>query len=130
MFFDSQTGWATGGHLSSQIVFTDDGGGNWVTQYTGGFFEGLYDVYFIDALHGWVVGDNKILTTNDGGTTWVEDYFYVSGNAVLSSIFMLSYELGWIAGSEDGWLTGIILNKNVSGTVGFQEYRINPDKMP
>lgn len=43
---------------------------NWKAQTSGTVVE-LSDVSFVDARHGWVVGDGGlVLRTEDGGTTW------------------------------------------------------------
>jgi photosystem II stability/assembly factor-like uncharacterized protein len=46
----------------------------WTTQKSGVTVD-LYDVCFVDSLHGWIVGDSvTILATTDGGENWVKQY--------------------------------------------------------
>ncbi len=64
----------TGGHgwgidKQNNILKTDDGGENWVIQYQPGKATRLSSIYFLNALEGWVAGD-EILHTEDGGETW------------------------------------------------------------
>jgi photosystem II stability/assembly factor-like uncharacterized protein len=78
---DAQHLWAVGDR--STLVSSTDGGATWRYQkITVGSEAGVpeelaaadpvfYDVGFVDASHGWVVGEfGKILYTTDGGTTW------------------------------------------------------------
>jgi photosystem II stability/assembly factor-like uncharacterized protein len=87
-FIDPKNGWAVG--KNATLLKTNDGGIQWTkvdsmekliglpvesTSYNYGF----RDIQFIDALHGWLIGnfygraqDNigGIFMTTDGGTTW------------------------------------------------------------
>jgi len=80
---DAKHLWAVGDR--SMLVRSTDGGVTWTAQQvkmqsdlSGG--EGLaaadpvfYDVAFVDAQRGWIVGEfGKILYTEDGGASWVE----------------------------------------------------------
>ena len=78
-FINQFTGWAIGydsDYTNRMILNTNDGGLNWVKEYTTSQMW-LSDIFFIDALTGWVVipggwlSNNKILKTSDGGTNWV-----------------------------------------------------------
>lgn len=80
---DSNRAWAVGDR--SLLTSTTDGGKTWrarvvpMTEEMGGG-EALaaaepvfYDVQFVDAQHGWIVGEfGKIMYTEDGGESWVE----------------------------------------------------------
>ena len=73
--------WAVG--QAAQAIRSDDGGQTW-TQPTGGGIQELWDVSFVDAKRGWVVGQKVpdqdlypdaeyrgiVLYTEDGGQTW------------------------------------------------------------
>lgn len=80
---DAQHLWAVGDR--STLVSSRDGGATWAYQKVkAGEAEGveeelaaadpvLYDVRFVDADHGWVVGEfGKIFSTADGGASWTE----------------------------------------------------------
>ena len=97
-FTDDQHGWTVGRTYSytdnryhGLLLSTDDGGTSWhriaVSKIDGAE---LRDVYFTDAQHGWVVGDD-ILTTSDGGVTWVKQ----SGAARAVSFSDAAH--GWLA---------------------------------
>lgn len=64
---DVLTGYAVGFNTSGLILKSEDGGGNWTRQVsnTG---RRLNDVYFVDRLRGWAVGDvGTIVHTSLGG---------------------------------------------------------------
>ncbi len=80
---DANTAWAVGDR--SILISTTDGGKTWTSRKvkmeldtSGG--ESLaaadpifYAIKFIDAQHGWIVGEfGKIMFTSDGGQTWRE----------------------------------------------------------
>jgi photosystem II stability/assembly factor-like uncharacterized protein len=80
---DNDHAWAVGDR--SILTSTSDGGKTWTAKKvpmeldtSGG--ESLasadpifYDVRFMDAQHGWIVGEfGKIMRTDDGGATWKE----------------------------------------------------------
>ncbi len=70
LHFSSQnTGWACG--MFGTIIKTIDGGNTWILQSTG-VSGTLYDIDFMDSLHGIASGQDAILFTNDGGDTWTQ----------------------------------------------------------
>ena len=59
----------------------------------------MYDVYFLDARRGWVVGDEgKILVTTNGGTTWSKRTGKTS--KTLSGVFFTGPDKGWAVGAD------------------------------
>lgn len=77
-FINPDTGWIVGSHRV--IYCTHNGGEHWFIQnpinYWGPY--ALYDVEFIDSMHGCAVGgayannDQLIMTTSNGGDDWTE----------------------------------------------------------
>jgi len=58
------------GSPGTQVIYTPDGGQTWQAFATRQMTP-LRGVTFVDATHGWAVGDlGAILATNDGGQTW------------------------------------------------------------
>jgi photosystem II stability/assembly factor-like uncharacterized protein len=54
----------------STILHTRDGGNSWVKQ-AGGEDRYLNDLFFVDKMKGWVVGEYGFIShTVDGGGTW------------------------------------------------------------
>jgi len=72
--------------------------GKWV-KLDSPTHKNLYGVDFLDAEHGWVVGeDGTILNTQDGGKTWK---FAVSGSdAILRDVDFIDAEHGWVVGDN------------------------------
>jgi len=73
-----QVGWAVG--ENGWLIKTVNGGATWTTLLqklaysAGGDFSNLYDIHFVDANTGWLVGEHGLWTTTSGGTTetsWV-----------------------------------------------------------
>jgi len=95
-FLDANHGWAVGDQ--SIILQTQDGGGTWslrkiTTQSQKSLSAAeavasadpvLYDVQFLDANIGWVVGEfGKIFHTTDGGRSWAEQEQSLLGDEVV-----------------------------------------------
>jgi len=95
-FIDRQHGWAVGD--KSILVETRDGGTTWslhkivpASQKELSPEEALvsqdpvlYDVQFLDARTGWVVGEfGKIYHTTDGGRSWVEQEQSLLGDQIV-----------------------------------------------
>lgn len=99
-FFNSSTGWLGGTHekrpnsWNSYIIYTNDGGKTWTTQYDepGAC---ISDIYFLDQSTGWAVGEGGlVLYTKDGGKNWVHQK---SGtDFLLQHVFFVDTKKGWI----------------------------------
>jgi len=98
-FIDRNRGWAIGD--KSILVQTTDGGGTWslhkittaaqkevsAEEAIASADPVLYDVQFIDANNGWVVGEfGKIYHTTDGGQTWTEQQLSLIGAEVVDAL--------------------------------------------
>ncbi len=122
-FIDSQIGWAIGDYAT--LLHTTDGGTTWDRQFIDHSYT-LHDVYFADALHGWLaceydVGDvwpyGRILYTSDGGQSWsIQLNEYAE---MCYSISFIDSNNGWIADyygrihqTTNGGLTWITQNTN------------------
>lgn len=67
MFVNDATGFAVGANAGGVVLKTLDGGGSWIPQVSSSA-QALNDVYFVDALRGWAVGDaGRIVHTSRGG---------------------------------------------------------------
>jgi len=95
-FIDQNHGWAVGD--KSILLETRDGGANWslrkivsaaakqlsAEEAVASADPVLYDVQFLDANTGWVVGEfGKIYHTIDGGQTWSEQEQSLLGEEVI-----------------------------------------------
>ena len=56
----------------------------------------LWNVHFLDSLHGWACGDNgTVVRTYDGGTTWTNRRSGTSGS--MRAVFFADQTTGWAA---------------------------------
>lgn len=115
-FTDPLTGWIAGEGI---LLRTKNGGSTWedVTTNNMGNMEG---VYFLDASHGWIVGDGgDILHTHDGGSSWDLQYAGHSVGNLLDVHF---------ADTSNGWAVGIdeILHTDNGG----DDWSIQKDSLP
>jgi photosystem II stability/assembly factor-like uncharacterized protein len=111
-FLDARRGWACGGNV---VWSTVDGGLTWHAHCVRTNWI-LNDVAFVDASHGWAVGDRQnyggalnfaiILATTDGGATWHKQYLpaHAEDGAGIRSVSFVDASHGWAADS-----TGAIL---------------------
>lgn len=103
--------YAVGKH--GPIFKSTDGGNTWTKIYGPGdeYFSqnkgdsnpaghpSLYDVEFLDAQKGWVVGEKgTILITTNGGYSW--DTKKISGDPVLYKVDMIDQNNGYISGEN------------------------------
>ena len=93
------------------ILHTVDGGKTWQRQKSGTDVY-LFSIYFVDARHGWAVGDKSILLeTRDGGANWSlhkiisasakemsAEEAVVSQDPVLYDVQFLDAKTGWVVG--------------------------------
>jgi photosystem II stability/assembly factor-like uncharacterized protein len=83
------------GHLG-KIFHSSDGAKTWELQETN-VREPLFDVDFVDTLHGWAVGNlGLILHTSDGGKTWEKQ-----GSKTDNQFFGVDFvdeRVGWVVG--------------------------------
>ena len=111
--------WAVGMQDSTGyglILFSNDGGDNWVRQGEGSDVLKnvmLYDVWAVDENTVWAVGNNNtIIKTTDGGNNWVK----VTPPTGFSSVYLTSISLD---GSDNIWISGssgVVYNSTDGGS--------------
>ena len=113
---DNVTGWTVG--EKGQILKTTNGGTSWVqiNNFENYNRETLYDIFFLDANNGWIVGASTPLSpgvpnaviykTTNGGTSWSRNV--VTGGNSMRTGFFLDANVGFMAGS-------MTLNKTTDG---------------
>jgi photosystem II stability/assembly factor-like uncharacterized protein len=69
------------------------------TPITPGYGKYYQGIDFLDAQHGWLVGENQVvLRTGDGGTTWTQQHLDTR-NYALHAVQMWSDTRGWAVGN-------------------------------
>ncbi len=136
-FLDDNTGWIQAG---KKVARTTDGGGSWTVSDTipSSEYSYIYDLFFLDNLHGLAVGgrpnhytvlEGIIWRTFDGGQTWeVQDS---SSDYFNSSVHFTDDLNGWIVGYKglysgmgDAPPSGIVYKTDDGG------YTWTEEKMP
>jgi photosystem II stability/assembly factor-like uncharacterized protein len=121
---DAQRAWAVGDW--GAVIETTDGGATWEDRSLGGLAVErveepgrtmqtitddviLYDVDFLDAQHGFIVGEfGTLLATTDGGAHWRQ--ITLPTEKTLFAVHFRSPEEGWVVGID-----GIILHTTDAG---------------
>jgi len=116
-FIDRQRGWAVGDR--SVLLDTRDGGATWAAR-TVASARGeasaedvaaaesvLYDVRFVTADVGWIVGEfGKILHTTDGGVTWAAQQGSLLGGAIVDVLDIPTFFGARFLSTQAGVVTG------------------------
>ena len=90
-FLDAAQGWAVS--AGGKVLRSRDGGRTWTLSHQAAHW--LNDIFFLDPLHGWAVGELVVLRTVDGGESWIEQSCPWIGNKV---VFRDRLH-GWAAGT-------------------------------
>jgi photosystem II stability/assembly factor-like uncharacterized protein len=134
---DAEHAWAVGDR--SILASTSDGGKTWRARkvpmeidLTGG--ESMvsadpifYDVKFLDAQHGWIVGEfGKIMHTEDGGETWHEqEKTLMEGTGIIDPLDLPTLFGLYMKSAEEGIAAG--LEGHIARTTdGGQHWRFDP----
>ncbi len=111
-FVDSQNGWAYNSGLSAQIYTTSDGGDTWTPRPVGS--GAPRDLYAIDPMHAWIVGDTRYVErTTDGGQTWTLTDAQLPDYPL--AVFFLDENIGWTAGVKNQFNVEAVVYKTVDG---------------
>ena len=123
-FIDNQTGWIAGEF--GTILRSRTGGKTWEAitcpdleaMAVSGDWEkplpALYDIFFIDAQHGWISGmDGVILMTENGGETW---HRIPSGTDKPIYSLIVRGQQGWAVGNK-----GLYLRSTDSGRTWHEQ---------
>lgn len=125
-------GWIVGN--KGIILYTSDGGLNWVKKYSQ-FNYDLLKVFFIDQTKGWIgTANGRILITTNGGNDWTEvvispdftyfDAIYFSTHDV-GHISIGKYKAVYIMRTTDGGFTWTKKDSLVSATTASRWYDVD-----
>ncbi|MFQ5492221.1 MAG: WD40/YVTN/BNR-like repeat-containing protein, partial [Phycisphaerae bacterium] len=100
------------------LLETQDGGLTWAPRHFPGIQQNILDVFFVDALHGWVVGNpNDNFRTVDGGLTW--QAMSLSPDTT-GTVNFLNPNFGWARGFNGG----IRISSDGGATWAFQSLSV------
>jgi len=86
------------------VLLSEDNGASW-EQIQVPTRATLTSVFFMDALHGWIVGhDQVILASVDGGRSWKQVYVNIEAEAPLLDIIFLDPKHGYAIGAYGQFL--------------------------
>jgi len=108
-FINNKEGWVCG-RLNGAIWHTEDGGKTWDIQYTTEERCDWWEMFFLNAQKGWVVGRTSIkkgeeydtiMATKDGGKSWQVQYYQLIANDNAArwkySVWFVNEQEGWVA---------------------------------
>ncbi|TVL97673.1 MAG: hypothetical protein CV087_22110 [Candidatus Brocadia sp. WS118] len=115
-FFDKDTGWIVGMSSVGDIVYTTNGGTNWVVQTTPSKAY-LEDIYFVNTKTGYAVGKETksgqdvpvIFKTINGGQQWVRQTSPVA-NGRINDVHLLNETEAWSVGFDKNANQSVILH--------------------
>lgn len=80
-------------------LVSSDGRSQWETQESGVSAD-LRDVFFVDTLHGWAVGDSAtIISTINGGKQWMKR-FSLDTSIVFDKVQFVDQQVGFVGGNR------------------------------
>lgn len=102
-YVDANTIWAVGflyPGVEGNAYLSTDGGATWTLKYSSVTTPNFTAVDFINANHGFILGDNKVFETFDGGNTWAINFTGASGDG----FYDINHNAGkiWLAGGNSG----------------------------
>jgi photosystem II stability/assembly factor-like uncharacterized protein len=99
--------WTTGisqvpGTTQDQILFSSNGGVNWISQISGNSSAIFYEIQMINTLTGYTVGSGgTFLKTTNGGVNWISIGLPTISD--LKSLDFINSNTGWIVGNDSAF---------------------------
>ncbi len=130
-FTDGKTGWVAGADVLEDfenpgfIGYSFNGGKSWHKSEIKIPAE-LTGIYFLDADHGWAIGQKGLITNTTNGKDW--DIQISKVDTTLRSIYFVNKDVGYAVGenqtilsSKNGGRTWKVLDGGIVGNVGDDE---------
>lgn len=134
VFAESGNGnvWALGNGYGNTVLFSSNGGTNWV-QYNTGAITNMYDICMINSSTGFCSGGNAFwgesdaIKTTDGGVTWSSVF---SNGSQLNSVDFIDPNIGWIFGGLPFGGACTIVKTTDGGTTWIDQFTNPPYSNP
>lgn len=94
-FLNENVGWLLVN--GNKIYKTSDGGDEWTSIDTMAYY--VDAIHFVDSLHGWGTGYNRIINTQNGGYSWSIQYDSL-WDQIFRDVYFLDTNTGWVIGSD------------------------------
>jgi photosystem II stability/assembly factor-like uncharacterized protein len=92
------------GFIQARNIFfkTTDAGDTWIKHAINDSIKIIGNIFFLDSLQAWAVGDSSFYETLDGGVSWIKKFSrnYWSYPS-LASVYFLNKDTGWITITTD-----------------------------
>lgn len=129
VFAESGNGkiWATGNGYGHTILYSSNGGTNWV-QYNAGTFTNMYDLQMVNSSTGYCAGGNAwwgesdAIKTTDGGISWTSVY---NNGQQFNSVEFVNAGTGWIFGGLP-FFSGCTIVKTTDGGATWTDQYTTP----
>jgi photosystem II stability/assembly factor-like uncharacterized protein len=118
--------------LTISFLFNSTSFAQWTKQISN-VHANLRDVFFIDTLYGWAVGDSGvIIATSDGGENW-SSLYTTSDTIEFKQVQFLDRENGFVAGNtlkqHLGYLSHqVLLLRTTNGGINWERFDSSFDK--
>ncbi len=134
-FLNADTGWAAGGDFGSfplfeptrLIIYTTNGGANWITQLDQDNKSVLLSIHFADKDNGCAVGETgAIVNTANGGKAWTEQMSTTSYH--FRDVYFANNNTGWVVGNYLGLPHVSVIFNTVDGGINWDSQTFEEDE--
>jgi photosystem II stability/assembly factor-like uncharacterized protein len=125
-FTDIKTGFAVAGASQNSIYTTTDSGNTWAPVPNTGTYQ-VYNLQFLDNLHGFAQGSSQLAITVDGGQTWslksiTSGYAYTFQFLTPSTGYYNDYNKGIYKTSDTGKTWNLVYDGTGKGPNFFFDF--------
>ncbi len=99
-FSDTQNGWVVG--REGKFYASNDGGYSWEKQVFTGYpqMDDLFEVRFVNATEGFILGYHGVFVTEDGGNDWVNNWLPIVEYRGAWSMTVVDEKNAYLMGSK------------------------------
>jgi len=134
-FLNADTGWAAGGDFGTfplfepnrLIIYTTNGGANWITQLNQDNESVLLSIHFTDKDNGCAVGETgAIVNTANGGNVWSEQMSTTSYH--FYDVYFANSSIGWVVGVYLGLPHVSVIFNTTDGGINWNSQTFEEDE--